>query len=412
MNGADVAFWLAAVALVAGTGLVLFRAATRAQRSGQDGAANDLRIYRDQLAEVERDVTRGVLAPDEAERLRNEIRRRILDADRAQSAAGVAGAVTRGPTAALWLSGLALAAAFGIYGWLGAPGYPDLPMASRLARAAAAYDQRPSQSEAEAEAKQPLKDPADPAMAELMTRLRKAVADRPDDLRGHELLAQNEANLGNHAAAAAALAGVVRIKGADATAADYARLADAYVSAAQGYVSPEAEAAVLRTLELDAGNGVARFYLGLMHAQTLRPDLAFRIWRDLLENGPQDGPWIPAIRDRIAMLASAAGVDYTLPPEQAPPVKGPTAADVAAAGTLSGADRTQMIAGMVKGLEDRLYAEGGSAAEWAQLLTALGTLGDRNRTAAAFVRARTALAGDAAGLARAEAAAREAGILP
>jgi cytochrome c-type biogenesis protein CcmH len=39
------------------------------------------------LAEVDRDLARGVIAPDEAARLRTEVSRRLLDADRTAEAA-------------------------------------------------------------------------------------------------------------------------------------------------------------------------------------------------------------------------------------------------------------------------------------------------------------------------------------
>lgn len=408
MIGADVAFWLIATALVAGAGLFLFLGVLRADPTRSDGAANDLRIYRDQLSEIDRDVTRGVLAGDEATRLKTEVSRRILDADRVMTMAGVAQVVTRGPTAGLWLAGIALAAAFGLYGWLGAPGYPDLPMSYRLARADAAHNTRPSQAEAEASADQPRQDPTDADMAVLINRLRQAVADRPDDLAGHELLAQNEAALGNHAAAAAALADVVRIKGEKATAGDFAKLADAYVSATGGYVSPEAEAALNAVLERDAGNGAARFYSGLMYAQTLRPDLAFTIWRDLLEKSPPDAPWGPVIAARIADLAAAAGVDYAPPAA----VKGPSSGDIAAAGEMSATDRKTMIEGMVAGLHDRLMKDGGTADEWVQLMTALGVLGDKTRATAAWAKAQRDLAADTGALARVAEAAKTAGVGP
>ncbi|CAK9066289.1 Cytochrome c-type biogenesis protein CcmH, partial [Durusdinium trenchii] len=48
-----------------------------------DPAAYDLAVYRDQLAEVERDLARGVIAEDVAIRTRLEVSRRILEADRA-----------------------------------------------------------------------------------------------------------------------------------------------------------------------------------------------------------------------------------------------------------------------------------------------------------------------------------------
>jgi len=39
---------------------------------------SDIAIYQAQLAEVDRDVARDLLAPDEAERARTEIARRLL----------------------------------------------------------------------------------------------------------------------------------------------------------------------------------------------------------------------------------------------------------------------------------------------------------------------------------------------
>ena len=61
-------FWLAAGAMaLAVTALLLL--ALRRPPVAEVGPASDLKVYRDQLAEVERDLARGVIAPDEAERL-------------------------------------------------------------------------------------------------------------------------------------------------------------------------------------------------------------------------------------------------------------------------------------------------------------------------------------------------------
>lgn len=407
MSGADVAFWVMAAALAAAACLALIRAVRAARGGGEDAAAHDLRVYRDQLQDVERDLARGVLVPEEAERLRTEIARRILEADRSRTSGARDGALTRGPQGVLWLSGIVLAASFGIYGWFGAPGYPDLPESKRLARAAQAHDDRPSQAEAEAKLDAPSKDPTDPEMARLLNRLREAVAARPDDLKGHELLAQNEAKLGNQAAAARALASVVRIKGDTATAGDWVMLADAQITAAGGYVSPEAETALRAALDRDPANGAARFYLGLMYAQTLRPDLSFQLWRELLESSPPEAPWVQPIRDRIGDLAAAAGVDYTPPAA----TRGPSQSDVAAAGAMASGDRQKMIEGMVAGLNDRLMGQGGSPEEWAQLLTALGVLGDTQRAKAAWAKAQADYAGKTEALAAIGAAAKTAGVV-
>ncbi|PQO21897.1 c-type cytochrome biogenesis protein CcmI, partial [Rhodobacteraceae bacterium WD3A24] len=78
-------FWLTAAAMVAMVGALIARALWR---SGQEGAPSgdvreqDLKVYRDQLREVERDAGRGIIGGDEAERLRAEVARRILALER------------------------------------------------------------------------------------------------------------------------------------------------------------------------------------------------------------------------------------------------------------------------------------------------------------------------------------------
>ena len=153
--------------------------------------------------------------------------------------------------------------------------------------------------------------------------------------------------------------------------------------AAGGFVSPEAEAVVNETLARDPANGTARYYAGLLAAQTGRPDVAFRIWRALLETSPADAPWVLPIRAQIVPLSQMAGVDYVLPPLDATPT-GPTAADIAAAEDMSPAARMEMIRGMVDGLGDRLATEGGPPEDWARLIRALGVLGRRDQALAVW----------------------------
>jgi cytochrome c-type biogenesis protein CcmH len=218
--------------------------------------------------------------------------------------------------------------------------------------------------------------------------------------------AQRLAALHRELAAAEAQARIIALRGAAARAEDYAGLADLYVLATDGYVSPEAEAAVNAALARDPANGTARFYLGLMWAQTGRPDLAFRIWKALLEDGPEEAPWIPPIRDQIAFLAAAAGVNYTPPGA----LKGPTAGDMAAAAAMSAEDRMGMIRGMVEQLSDRLASEGGSVEEWARLISSLGVLGEKDRARTAWEAAQKAFAGQDSALDALRQAAEQAGV--
>lgn len=401
-------FWIAAALLTAAFAALLMRVLARRGGVARTAAEADIGVYRDQLAEVARDAERGTISAAEAERSRIEISRRILDADRAMTGGpgGAAAGPVLVPTA---LVVLALGAALMLYDRIGAPGYPDLPIAERIARAETLRAGRPAQAEAAASANLP----APPAPAKdyeaLMERLRKAVAERPGDLTGQELLARNEAALGNYTAAATAEARLIELKAKDATAEDYARLADLYVLATGGYVSPEAELAAGEALARDPKNGTARFYLGLMWAQTGRPDNAFKYWRALLEEGPEDAPWIAPIRQQIEFLAAAAGVDYT-PPAPVGALKGPSAGDVAAAADMSSGDRAEMIKSMVAQLSDRLYSEGGSVEEWARLITSLGVLGDKDKAKEAFGKAEAAFAGQDTALEALKQAAEQAGV--
>jgi cytochrome c-type biogenesis protein CcmH len=405
-------FWIvAAVLALAVAGLVAL-ALFRAGDAEAEMERFDLQIYRDQLSAVDKDLARGLVSEEEAERLRTEIKRRILEADRTADGGGPTGRAPRATTLAV--AALAVLAvvggSFGLYTWLGAPNYPDRPLMARLDEAAERRATRPDQAEAEASLPPAPAPEAGAEFLELMERLRAAVRERPSDLQGHVLLARNEARLGNFVAAHEAQRRVIEIKGPAATASDWADYGDLLVLAAGGYVSPQAERAFEAALARDDRNGTARYYMGLMHLQTGRPDRAFRIWQAQLREGPGDAPWVPPIRAQIEQAAARAGIDYSLPPAAsgtAPP--GPSAADVEAAEQMSPAERMQMIEGMVSGLSDRLATEGGPPEDWARLIRALGVLGRSEQAAAIWSEAQQVFADEAARLPILRAA-RDAGV--
>ncbi len=398
-------FWVFAFLIAAATALMLL-ATVRRGRDVQSDAASDIQVYRDQLKEVDRDLARGVLTDAEADAVRIEVSRRLLEADRRGTAASASSSASAWPVvsvvAVVLIAGGAL-----LYRQMGAPGYPDLPMAARLADIEAAAAARMSQAEAELVAGDNLPDipQADENFLNLMEELRRVLQERPNDLRGLALLAENEARLGNFGAARAAQERILDIKGAEATALDLLGTIDVMVFAAGGYVSPEAEELIRRLVNMAPENGAAQYYTGLTLAQNGRPDQAFPIWRRLLEQGPQDAPWIPIIRQEISQVAAAAGVSY-----QPPGLRGPDAGAMAAADAMSEEDRQAMIEGMVEGLAARLASEGGTAEEWAQLITALGVLGDTDRAEAIVAEARTVFADSAASLDLIEGAAARAGV--
>lgn len=407
-------FWIitSAMALVIAATFALVLLRSRA--AAEPAAAYDMRVYRDQLKDVDRDLERGVINESDAIRIRTEVSRRILSADAQAQAArsGSSAARTMTGLAAVALAVVLVAGSLMLYRSLGAPGYGDLGLTHRIELAEEARAGRPGQ--AEAEASLPPAPPLDGLSEDylaLVQRLRDTVADRPGDVQGQMLLARNEAATGNFAAAHAAQAEVLRLKGDAATAGDYVDYADMLILAAGGYVSPEAETVLRQVLARDPNNGPARYYWGLMMAQTGRPDIAFRVWNALLREGPPDARWIVPVRAQIEEMAMRAGVEFTLPEaDSGPTIPGPTAADVEAAGEMNAEDRQQMIRGMVEGLSDRLATQGGTPPEWARLIGALGVLGDTNQAEAVLRNARQVFAGDAEALSVIDDAARQAGL--
>lgn len=406
-------FWIlisfVALALSGLLALVLLRA----HNHGEPPAAYDLRVYRQQLSDVDKDLARGVINEGDATRIRTEVSRRILAAD-AQLQKQSSG--THQPTgisrATALLSAVAVVGGtLALYSYLGAPGYPDMSLASRIASSDAYASTRPSQEEAEARLPAQPAPNVEPSYLKLVEQLRETAGARPNDAQGQALLAQHEANLGDFKAAYQAKENYIEIMSGDLEAHDYSELAELMIMATGGYVSPEAEEILLGTLTLDPRNGPARYYLGLMQGQHNRPDLAYRIWADTLRQGPAGAPWITGIQAQIEEMALRAGVDYSpITPPAPQGLAGPSQEDIEAAADLSTADRQEMVRGMVARLSDRLATEGGSAEEWAQLIGALGVLGETERAAAIYAEAKTRFASAPAELSKIDAAATKAGL--
>ncbi len=384
----------------------------RGRRADGPAAAYDLRVYREQLAGVDRDLARGVIADADAERVRTEISRRILAADAQMRGEADSTGPSRMVTviALLLMTAVLVGGGLAMYRQMGAAGFPDMPLSARLDMAEELRENRPSQTEAEDMATPIQPPPLEESYAILLTRLRETVAERPDDLQGHILLAQHETNAGNFKAGYEAQSRVIALSGENAPAEAYSDMAEMMILAAGGYVSPEAEEALRQALDRDPKLGPARYYWGQMLAQTGRPDMAYRVWAETLRDAPPGAPWAEAIRAQINDLAFRAGVFNAPDLSVAPAPSGPSQDDMNAAAELSPEERQEMIRGMVDRLSDRLASEGGSPEEWARLIAALGVLGEAQRAITIRDEALTVFAGNNAALQMIEAAAAQAGI--
>jgi len=340
-----------------------------AARSAPARIEFDRSVYRDQLAELARDEGRGLIGAAEAASARLEIERRMLAADRADRGAAREGRPI--PVLAVILA-LGLAAGAGaIYLVVGAPGVPDLPFASRT-----------------------LPSPA--ADAQDVTALEAKVTANPKDVDGWMDLGRAEAALQNWQKAVDAYQHAADL--APGRADVEAAYGEAQILAADGIVTPAAEAVFRKILAADATSGIARYYLALADAQAGRTQKAIDAWQKLASEAPADAPIRAELKNRIADAAQQAGIAA---PPLAPPAPttapapaaadtsapGPTQQQMAAAATMTPAERQAMIHSMVDQLAAKLQSSPDDLAGWMRLAKAYSVLGERDKAADAYERA-------------------------
>ena len=374
-----IVFWLSILIILAFVCVIFYQTLKKNAVQKEENA--DLKFYKSQLSEIEKDIAKGAIGREEAEQIKVEISRRILkNKNQSLFKFSFQSANSRLKFAFI-LGGFISFLSFGLYSSLGSLGYFDFSQKNRIEAAKLLKETRPSQQEAwDALSDEKTINNPEGEMGEIITKLRKISQERPNDITGLRYLVRTEASLNNFENAAIAQMSLVKLLGEQVLTEDLYQLAELMVISLNGYVSPEAEALFRKVLAKDDDNGGALYYLGLMYANLDRPDLSFEIWRKLLNQGPDDAPWVPLIRHQIMEVAWRAGKNrYELPPETKIPPNGPTQADIEASDEMTADERQEMISNMVEGLASRLASEGGTSDEWARLIKALSVLGDSDR---------------------------------
>ncbi|MER8388034.1 c-type cytochrome biogenesis protein CcmI [Mesorhizobium sp. M1380] len=337
-------FWVIAAILTLGASLAVLLPLTGGSKNASAAGDHDLEVYRDQLAELDCDMARGLIQPMEAEEARAEIARRILRLSNAGQAADTATQPSRSArlvaTAAVLVVPLV---SWGLYGQLGSPDLPSQPLSERLA-----------------------KNPADSSVDELIARAEAHLAANPSDGRGWDVLAPVYLRMQRYADAVTAYRNAIRLDGDSA--ARQAGLGEAIANAAGGIVSAEAQAAFEAALKLDPANPKASFYLAMGMAQEGRTAEATAAWQKMLAALPQGSPWRGAVEQALAESAARSVASET-------PAKGPSAEDIDAASSMSPQDRQAMISTMVAGLDERLRQNPRDEEGWMQLVRSYAVLG-------------------------------------
>ncbi len=198
------ALWFAAAALTVATLGLLLAPLLSHRKPPLARAEFDLTVFRDQLAEVDRDLERGLLDAEQAEAARIEVERRMLAAADDKTSTPSEPRQRRGGLVFAALAVVVIpAGAFGLYLNLGTPSIPDQPFAARelAGRTAGAASGNGTQGPASMET----------AVARLAERLQA----NPEDADGWILLGRSYVTIERYAEAAEAFHRALQLKGSE-----------------------------------------------------------------------------------------------------------------------------------------------------------------------------------------------------
>ncbi len=274
-------FLFAAIALIGLTVLLLLRPwkSGRAQADATTTRDLNTRLYRDQLAELDRDLAIGTLAPVDHAQARADLQRRLLE-DAAQGETADAAPGTRRTSLVLAIA-LPVAAA-GLYAWLGAPAalVPQAPPPVAGAPTAGQVEQM---------------------VADLAARLEK----NPDDPKGWSILARSYHAMGRFAEAEAAFGRIgPGLERDPVLLADYA---DTLAERAGGRLEGKPMELVHAALRLDPDNGMALSLAATAAYQRQDFAQAATYWQRLLPKLPPESDEAKWLQKMLASIAAPGG---------------------------------------------------------------------------------------------------------
>jgi len=371
--------WIAVFVLTAATLMLLLGPLLRRDAAHDATRADfDMAVYRDQLAEVDRDLERGLLDPEQAEAARVEVKRRILAATGERSSPQ---AMPQSPSPRPGRSFISLilvavtvpAAALGLYLALGMPQKPDQPLATR---------QQPVQA-----AQSPSSETDGPplTMEEAVAQLAKRLEAQPQNVQGWLLLGRSYVSMERYPDAVDAYSQALKLEPGRADIAS--AYGEAMVASMGGEVSYDASQAFEAAIAHNPMDPRARYYLALYSAQQGDGKSAMQGWVDLVAVSPPDSPWLRVVNQQIERAAEEFDVDpASIKPSaeaealaNAAAFPAPSQAEMDAAADMSDQEREEMIRSMVDRLAARLEQEPDDLAGWQRLARAYEVLGETEK---------------------------------
>lgn len=331
----------------------------------RDGRGRDDRdFYRGQLADIERDKSRGLLDEATAEDAKTEAARRLLAVSSEAADAGDPSHQARRRKLA------SLAALIGVpvlalvlYAQLGSPNLPDQPIASRSSQLG-----------------------ENPDLSMMIAKVEARLADHPEDGMGWGTIAPIYLSLGRYDDAIQAFANALKILGESADL--RSGLGEARMASADGIVTAEALADFDKALADDPTNERGQYYRALAAEQDGDKPRALALYQTLYASLSPNSDAALLVSKHLAALSGT----------QSKPTIDPNG------------PQSDMIKAMVARLDARLATDGSDLEGWVKLLRAYQVLGDGAKVKAVFARAKAAMSANPDGLARLNAAAQDLGL--
>lgn len=283
-------FLTCALALVAGVVAVLARTVWRASQQQPQASVDPVRanaqVYREQLAELEREHAQGTLSAAEYQQTRDELTRRLLEDEQTIAAPAVAPLAS-----ARWvrttLAGLVVVvplAALLVYGVLGQPAGLD-PAAL-------------AQSEPH-EGLDPKK------MAEMADKLQRRMEETPNEVQGWVMLGRVRRAMAQFDAAAQAYGKALALSRDDDVAIERAEV---LAQAHQGSFEGEPWQIIQAVLRANPDQLSALLLAGSASYAEGRYEQALKHWQRARAQMPADAPDLPALDDALGQVRTKLGI--------------------------------------------------------------------------------------------------------
>ena len=404
--------WLIATALLILVCGAVAATVTRG-RAVNEGTSDS--VYADQLKEIDREESAGLIDEADARMARLELQRRLLASNEPGSAPEIKEMNSSDRiTLVASLAVIAIGSAV-VYAVTGSPDTPSHAMASRASRVVEADLSNLGRSPT-SQAQPAAQNPSLGSVDEMIGRLETRLAENPGDVEGWRMLGWSKFKTGDSAGAAAAYAKAVELDPNDSKILSV--YGESLILSNGGFVSDTAADALRNAVRLDPGDARARFLLGLKKQQDGDVEGTLDDWVTLLNEAPAGAEWFDDVYARAEELSITSGIDISgkLPPRRAevaesqavaasaPSGPAPTAAQIEAADQMSPEDRQAMINGMVEGLQARLEQDPDDIDGWERLIRSRLVLRQEAKARQAYDAATAHFSNDPAALDRLEAA--------